>query len=218
MTAQQEDILTSQALMKKGTVIDELLKSCIVTPGVDVSSMLAGDRNAVMISIRITGHGQHYNADIVCKSCGEKVEASFDLSKLSIKKLDIEPVAPGQNLFEYQLPMVKKKVQFKFMTGADERDLFQESERRKKVVGSQIENLVTSRLNRMIVSVEGITDRSKIGMFVKNIPAGDSRALRKYIEVHEPGIDMKSPATCPLCHEEQEVEMPIGVAFFWPNE
>ena len=216
MTAREEDILTSRALIKKGTVINELLRSCIVSPGVDPDKMIAGDRNAVMISLRITGYGPNYSAEIHCEDCGEKVEAEFDLSALKIKELTLEPVQVGQNLFEFVLPVTKKKVQFKYLTGEDERDLIAETEKKKKL-GSAGDNLVTSKLQRAVVSIDTITEKSKIGMFIRSMPAGDSRALRKFMEENEPGIDMKCWVTCPQCSASQEVEMPIGLKFFWPD-
>ncbi len=43
MTAKEEDILTSQNLIKKGLVIDKLLNSLIVTEGVSTDDLLIGD-------------------------------------------------------------------------------------------------------------------------------------------------------------------------------
>ena len=39
MTAKEEDILTSRTLIKKGTVITELIKSCLVDKRLDVDDM-----------------------------------------------------------------------------------------------------------------------------------------------------------------------------------
>lgn len=217
MTAKEEDILASRALMKKGTVIDELLRSCIHTPGINVDEMLAGDRNAVMVGVRITGYGREYTAQIQCKACAEKIDASFDLASLTIKRLDIEPCVPNTNQFEFKLPQSGRNVIFKFLTGADERDILQEADRRKKIVGMSVENNVTGKLMRSILSIDGLTDKGRIGAFIRNMPAADSRALRKYMDSNEPGIDMTTKTVCPLCAEEQEVEMPIGVKFFWPD-
>ncbi len=55
MTAKEEDILTSRALIKKGTVITHLIQSCLVNKQIDVNEMLVGDRNAIMTALRITG-------------------------------------------------------------------------------------------------------------------------------------------------------------------
>ncbi len=216
MTAKEEDILTSRSLIKKGTVITHLLKSCMTDKSVDPDLMLSGDRNAVMTAVRITGYGSDYNVEVDCPSCGERSKQSFDLSKLPIKRLLVEPVAAGSNLFEYELPLTKKTVRFKFLTGADEAELATIQERKKKQ-GMTAENLVTQRLMFAIQAIDGITDKSKIAMFCRHMPARDSLALRKFIDKNEPGIDMKSWMDCPSCLEHSEVRLPIGAAFFWPD-
>lgn len=216
MTAREEDILTSRALIKKGTVITELLKSSIIEDGFDPDVMLSGDRNAVMITLRATGYGSDYNVEVDCPACGTRSKQSFDLSQLPIKELEINPVAPGANLFETELPMSKKKVRFKFLTGTDEREMSILQERKKKQ-GAQVDNMVTTRLQYQVVSVDGITDRTKIGFFIRAMPARDSLHLRKFIDNHEPGIDMKSWMDCPSCFETSEVRLPLGATFFWPD-
>ena len=145
-----------------------------------------------------------------------KSKQNFDLSQLAIKRLEVEPVSLGQNLFEVKLPVTKKNVRVKFLTGNDERDMMITSERRKKS-GMKIESMITDRLSRSIVSVDGITDRNKLTFFVKNLPARDSLALRRFLDKHEPGIIMKSWMNCPHCHEQSEVGLPMGAAFFWPD-
>ena len=102
------------------------------------------------------------------------------------------------------------------MTGLDERDMMVTNERKKKS-GMKVETAITDRLIRSIVSVDGITDRNKLSFFVKNIPARDSLALRRFLDKHEPGIVMKSWMSCPHCHEQSEVGLPMGASFFWPD-
>jgi len=218
MTAREEDILTSRALIKKGTVISRLLKSCIVDKNVDVDSMISGDRNAIMTAVRITGYGADYTAEVECPDCGERSKQTFNLSELPIKRLEIDPVEPGENLFEFELPATKKTVQFKFLTGKDEQNIAVESERRKKKrLSGGVDNLITNRLVYAIVSVGDVTDKTKIRTFIGNMPARDSRVLRKYMDGNEPGVEMKAWMDCTSCFESSEVNLPIGVSFFWPD-
>ena len=216
MTAREEDILTSRALIKKGTVISELIKSCLVDKRVDVSQLLSGDRNALMVALRVTGYGADYNVEADCPACGAKSKQTFNLSELELKPLDLDPVEPGTNLFETMLPVTKKKVRFKFLTGADEEEILTIQERKKKV-GGMGDNVVTTRLQFSIVAVEGKTDKNLINSFIRNMPARDSLHLRNHIDKHEPGIDMTSHMDCPSCSETSEVRIPLGVTFFWPS-
>lgn len=215
MTASEENILTSESLIKKGTVITELIRACLVD-NVDPLELLSGDRNALMIAIRITGYGPKYDGEVVCGDCGFKGARAFNLTELGIKPLALEPVVPGMNEFTFMLPGLKIPVNFKFQTGRDEEDLLRNSEALKKR-GITQETVITNHLQHSIVSVNGVTDRAKLAQFVRMMPARDSNALRKFIKDNEPGVDMKSETTCQACGHVEEVTMPMGVTFLWPN-
>ena len=213
MTAREEDILTSRAF---GTVLTELMKSCLIDKSINPDELISGDRNAILISLRITGYGADYSLEIDCPECGARNKQTFDLSQLKIKRLEVEPVSPGQNLFEVVLPVTKKNVKVRFLTGIDEKEMLIIEQRRKKS-GFETTSTVTDRLSRSIVSIDGIKDKNKINAFVRNIPVRDSLALRKFLDTHEPGIEMKSWMTCTSCHEESEVKIRMGVTVFWPD-
>jgi len=217
MTAKEEDILTSRALIKKGTVLSELMRSCLVDKNIDPDMLISGDRNALMIALRITGYGADYSVEVDCPACGTNAKNDFDLSELAIKRLEVSPVAEGANLFEVQLPVTKKSVQVKFLTGHDEQDIAKTAERKKKQGLQKNDTAVTDRLIRSIVAVDDIRDKNKIGLFVRNMPARDSLALRKFLDNYEPGIEMKAWMTCSNCHESSEVRLPLGASFFWPD-
>ena len=216
MTAREEDILTSRALIKRGTVITELIKSCLVDRSINPVDLLGGDRNSLMVAIRITGYGPEYPAEIECQECGTKAKHDFDLAQLPIRRLEIEPVMPGSNLFEFTLPRSKKLVRFRFLTGRDEEDIMTTAEKQKKL-GISTESNVTTNLMHAIVSIGGIEDRSKIASFIKMMPAMDSLMLRNYIKDNEPGIIMKQETSCPSCGHSEEVVMPLGINFLWPQ-
>lgn len=216
MTAREEDILTSPALLKKGTVITELIKSCLMDRSINPLDLLSGDRNALMVAIRVTGYGPEYSAEIECPECNVKSPHEFNLAALPIKRLDVDPVAPGMNLFEFILPHTKKVIKFKFMTGRDEEEIMLTNQKQKKL-GMSVDSNVTTNLMHSIVSVDGVEDRTKISAFVKMMPARDSLALRNYMRDNEPGITMKQDTTCGACGHTEEVTMPLGVTFLWPN-
>jgi len=215
MTAKEEDILTSKAYLKKGTVISELIKSCLIDKSIDPRDLLAGDRNALMVAIRITGYGSEYDAEMECPECSAKAPHRFDLAGLPLKRLQITPALAGHNLFEFLLPYSKKLVKFRFLTGRDEEEIVATSEKQKKL-GLSTDSTITTSLLYSIVSIDGIEDRGKIASFVRMMPARDSLALRNYIKDNEPGIVMKQETTCPACGHAEEVNMPLGVSFLWP--
>lgn len=216
MTAREEDILTSRAYLKKGTVVTELIKSCLVDKSINPMDMLTGDRHALMVAIRITGYTAEYDVEVECNECQTKASRSFDLSALPIRRLEIAPVQEGMNLFEFMLPYTKKKVVFKFLSGRDEEEISATSDKQKKL-GLQGESSVTTNLLYSIVAIDGVEDRAKIAGFIRMMPARDSLALRNYIKDNEPGITMRQEVTCPSCGHSEETVMPIGIQFLWPN-
>jgi hypothetical protein len=216
MTAKEEDILMSQALIKRGTVITELIKSCLINRDIDVQSLLSGDRNALMIAIRATGYGNIYEPQYSCPSCEFKNDLQIDLNQLGIKPLTLEPVVPAGNLFNFNLPVSKKTITFKFLTGREEEEIVNETEIRKKK-GLLNSNLITSRLLRSIVAIDGNDNKSLVSRFVQYMPARDSLLLREHIDTHEPGVDMKVEFRCSSCDHFEEVALPMGPTFFWPN-
>lgn len=216
MTAREEDILMSQALIKRGTVITELIKSCLINKDIEVQSLLSGDRNALMIAIRASGYGNIYEPTYQCPNCEFKNELAIDLNELPIKPLTIEPVAPNQNAFSFKLPISKKTVTFKFLNGKEEEEIVSDMETRKKK-GLLNSNLVTGRLLRSIVAIDGNDNKSLISRFVQYMPARDSLVLREYIDSHEPGVNMKIDFKCQNCDHFEEMTLPMGATFFWPN-
>lgn len=219
MTAREEDILTSRVLLRKGETISCLIKSCLMDKNIDPEDMIVGDSNCLLVAIRMSGYGPEYAVEITCPECNEKYKYSYDLGDVSIKTLDVNPVSPGQNLFEYKLPMSKKDIKFKLLTRKDIREMDEiRNNQKKQGVASAIDNLITLKLFFHIVEIDGNTNKGDIRVFVENMPARDSLMLRKYIESIEPGTDMTKIISCPMCGMESEAEIPLGIGFFWPDK
>jgi len=216
MTAQEEDILTSPAFIKEGSTIDNLIKSCLVDKTIDPLDLTIGDRNALMISIRITGYGSDYNMTHSCQYCNRQNKIVAQLSELGIKRMTTAPIEQGKNLFSFVLPVTKKTVQYKLQTCRDEKEA-EITNRRMKDLGVNVDNTVTSYLQNTIVSVDGITDKNKLSHFIKNMPARDSRVLRLHMQENEPGIDMSWEYQCDGCKTNNTIKLPITTEFFWPS-
>ena len=218
MTATEEDILLSPAYIKDGTAILQLIKSCLIDKRIDVSDLIIGDRNALLVSVRITGYGTNYDVTSRCGNCNESNDTVVDLSSLTISRLKIDPVEPGKNLFLYKLPVTGKSVVYKYLNAKDEKNRQRKQDFIKKHSGGKIENSVITFLEESIVSIEGITDKNKISHFIRNMPALDSRKLRNYIDDNSPGIDMLYSFECKNCQHENTVKLPVNSNFFWPGQ
>lgn len=218
MTAREEDILASPAFHKEGTSLTHLIQSCLIDKSINSEEMITGDRMALMVGIRVTGYGPEYNASASCQSCGYKNDFIVDLSRLGIKRLKINPLKPGENKFEFVLPVTKKKIIFKYSTERDNRERNIVLKNMQKALGNSISNNITSFLENSIVAIDGITDRSKIKHFVLNMPAFDSKSLRSFIIDNEPGMDMNCSFDCVNCSHRNESILPMTTEFFWPSK
>ena len=208
MTAKEEDILTNQNYIKNGTVIDKLLKSLLVTE-FDYNDLLVGDKNAIMIAARILSYGKDYPVNFN----GEQVDV--DLSLLDAKEHVVE-FSRGVNEFTVKLPKAGSEVTFKLLTHGDELAIDNEVKGLQKINKNNIAE-VTTRLKHMIVAIDGTRERADIRKFVDGyLLAQDARAIREeYIRIN-PDIDLSFTYTYEDGSEE-EVALPIGLNFFWPD-
>lgn len=216
MTAKQENILTNRSLAKSGKLLSKLIESCLVDQSIDSRDMLIGDRNTVMVALRASGYGSEYKVSVTCPACSAKSEQEFMLNNLPIRRLEIQPIAVGQNLFEFKLPLSKADIAFRFLTGHDEEELAVTMNRKKKL-GAVDSELVTSSLIQSIVSINGITDRRAISLAIPRMPAIDSKAFRNYVQENEPGMKLRGTMECPECDHVEEVSIPLDAGFFWPD-
>jgi hypothetical protein len=219
MTAKEEDLLTSRALLKKGIALDRLLASIIVNKAVRPEHLLVGDRNAILIATRISGYGPNYETKIVCPSCGENQEYSFNLDDIGnydgTDLLDEEATDNGNGTFTALMPKTKVEVTFRLLNGSDEKNLLTQSESARK--SKRNENNVTRQLKQMIVAVNGDTSQQSINYFSENMPSMDARHLRYVYTIASPNVDMSQNFECNSCGYEQELEVPLTADFFWPD-
>ncbi len=151
MTAKEEDILTSQNLIKKGVVLDKLLESLIVTVGVNIENLLLCDKNALFVAARRLAYGDSYGpVQIKCQKCYEDAKQVVNLGELREKPYEFEKITKGQNNFEFQLPYSKKVVTFKLLNSKDEVDIDGELKATSKFVKSGGSTEVTTRLKKMM--------------------------------------------------------------------
>ena len=218
MTAKEEDILTSRALLKKGVALDRVLKNIIVDKRIEPDLLLVGDRNAIIIALRVSGYGNVYETKVGCPNCGTQQKYAFDLNDASIYRgEDITKLSVASNddgTFTVRLPKTELHVVFKLLTGRHEKMFVagMESDRKRK---NQAERNITRQLAAMLVSVDEDSSPDAIKYLVENMPAMDSRQLRLAYRLAAPNIDLTQHFECSECSHEQDMEVPLSADFFW---
>jgi len=219
MTAKEEDILTSKALIKKGVVLDRLLESVVVDKSINVGDLLVGDRNALLIDARISGFGSKYVTSVGCPVCNTVAKHTFLLDEnkkmldgtipedLSSKVKHIE-----DKLFAVTLPQTGVTVNIRLMTGNDEKSVVQISEANKN---NAVDNSNTQQLKLLIESAEGEKDKKVISQFVDVMPVRDSRFLKEVYKAITPNVDLTQHFECKACDYSADMEVPFNLEFFW---
>jgi len=208
MTAREEDILTNQSYIQNGTVIDRLLKSLIVSD-INYDDILVGDKNAIMVAARILSYGKDYKV-----SYGGETH-TVDLSLLDNRPIEESLYQGPETEFSFTLPATNIEIKFKLLTHGIEKKIENEIKGLKKI---QKDNAPEStiRLKHMITEVDGSRERKDVRDFVDNyFLARDARAYREYYNSIQPDVDMN--VTLEVNGEEEVVDLPITLNFFWPD-
>ena len=79
------------------------------------------------------------------------------------------------------------------------------------------ETNTTDFLKTIIVSIDGITDVSHLNDLIGDMPARDSRFLRKNYSALVPTVRLREDFECMYCGAETETEVPLEATFFWPD-
>ena len=215
MTAKEEDILSSASLLKKGIALERFLKAILKDQSIDPETMLSGDRNAVIIAARSSGYGFDYDTKVNCPSCGEANKMSFDLLNPKIKEMSEEAPIDEAGVLTVMTPMTKIEVKMRLMNGKDE--LYLSKQMKMKKNKNLPDSQITDQFRRIITSVAGHEEGNVINMYIDKMPTKDSRYLRKIYKEASPNVEIKQDFTCRSCNFTQELEVPFGADFFWPD-
>ena len=206
MTAREEDILTNQSYIKKGIVLDKLLQSLVVNKDIKIDDLIVGDKNAVFIVARILGYGKNYDVQI------KGQDYTIDLTELDNREFDTKGLEQGMNEFSYTIESTGTVLTYQILTGKGEKAIERELAGLKKI-NKEASPELTTRLKHVITSVDGKDEKQDVRNFVDNyLLARDSRAFREHIKSTQPDVKMEY-----VLENGEEVVVPIGLNFFWPD-
>lgn len=217
MTAREENILTTESYITHGIVIDKFLESMIVAPKFNYDELLVGDKDALIIASRIYGYGEIYSVELTSPS-GRKQKIDVDLTQLEHKELDESQITGGQNRFVYEFTnrLGQYALEFKLLTVGDNKKI-DEKLKKFRVAGSP-DKQITTRLEQMILSVNGNSDPNFVKLFIENeFMALDSRRFREHVAKLTPGVNMEIEAVDEVTGEPFRGVVTVGSDFFWPD-
>lgn len=117
LTAYDENIIVSPNVYKDNSIFDILLKRKVFNNSVDIMDMVDGDREAIILFLRIAGFGNEYPITATDSKTGKQFNAIIDLNKLKYKRFKL--IGDENGYFDYKLPISKNNIKFKFLTHSD---------------------------------------------------------------------------------------------------
>jgi hypothetical protein len=205
LTANDENIL-----MGGGTDMTQtLLRSKIYEPDVRIEDLLEGDVESILIFLRNTAFGPDMELNLVDPITKKPFKGTVRLDELNVNKGQL-PSEDGT--FITLLPKSQATVKLKPMTYGEIMEV-------QKMVDSypqgRVAPKITWRLNKQIIEINGIQDRSEISKFVDQMPIADSKYIRKFMDDNEPRLDLTRTVIAPS-GEKLTVNVGFGVDFFRP--
>jgi hypothetical protein len=212
MTTSDENILTSPNLLKSGEFLEILINRKLLEPELRYKDLLPGDRNAIMLWLRATAYGEMYPVTLL-DEFDEAFETEINLNELKTIELNVEPDEDG--LFSFVMPLSKANVRFKLLNcgDIDEIDKMLESDKENNLL---VNNVNTYKLEKMIVEVNGDTNKVMIRDFVNYMRISDSKAFNTYVDSIDAGVDLNIEVGTPGGGSVKTF-LPLNVRFFWPD-
>lgn len=214
MTSRDEDLITTPSLIENNTVLDILLKRKIKSSGVQVENLISGDRNAIILFLRISSYGNEYTVMVNDPRTGSPFKATVDLLSLGYKEIVELPDVLGY--YTVQLPMRKKEVKIRILTSGEDNYISKQADAIQEAYGEEFSSYNTMRLKASIVSINGNEDRTYIDKFVDAMPALDAYTIRKKIVDVTPDVDMKYQFTAKDGYKFY-ANLEVGPDFFFPQ-
>lgn len=171
----------------------------------------------------------------------------YDLNNLASTITYAKPEL-GQEPFKVVLPYLSRVtkrdfwVGVRFLRASDSNDMMAKRKSHKKMMaapGSSIrtgtkakgisqrgqarqnealDDTISQNMEKIIVSVLGVTDHFQIRRLIEQLHAQDSAAIREWLRENTPSMDNTVTVTCADCSQQFTVELPISESFFRPSK
>jgi len=205
LTANDENILMGGG----NDMTQNLLRSKIYEPDVRIEDLLEGDIEAILIFLRNTAFGPEMELNLSDPITKKPFTGTVRLDELNVIKGQL-PLEDGT--FVTTLPKSQSTVKLKPMTYGEIMDVQKMAESYPQ---GRVAPKVTWRLNKQILEINGVQDRSEISKFIDQMPIADSKYIRKFMDENEPKLDLTRTVIAPS-GEKLTVNVGFGVDFFRP--
>ena len=162
LNAFDENIITAPNLYRDNAVIDTILKRKIMNNTISCDEMLEGDRDAVILFLRATGFGTEYPITVTDNQSGKEFDTTINLSDLKYKPFNL--VGDANGWFDFQLPVSKKTVKFRFLTHKDVKFLDKIDETENSMIKRNKIREMAETLDEMVDLDKNVSDNDRVDL------------------------------------------------------
>lgn len=208
LTANDENILTN--ISSTNDVVLNILRNKIYEHDIRPDELIDSDIEAILIFLRNTAFGPEYSIQLEDPTTGKKFTTTVNIDELNFTKPEHKPDENG--FFITKLPKSGYSVKIRPLSFYDNIEI-------SKMRDSYPENItppvVTWRLMKQIVEIDGDSSKEKISNFVNVMPMMDSKHIRKFLNDNVPSLDLEKRVKAPS-GEFVTFRVTLGVEFFRP--
>lgn len=209
MTTAEEDMLLNHRQGREWEALNKVLQACLVTPGVDVTDMLVGDRVFALIQLRRITYGDEFVFRVTCPRCNARFEWEENLGDLKVRYLEDPEYAKPEHTFTFTLPKSGKTIKWRMLRGRDEQKM-------AVLRREHPDALMTSIMLLRVVEIEG--EKMVTRKAFADLPASDAAAFRGEVEARECGVNTGIAVECPECWNVFDMDLPLaGQGFLLPT-
>ena len=208
LTANDENYLMSNN--NKEHIVMSLLRNKLYEHDLRPEELLESDVEAVLLFLRNSSFGPEYKLNLIDPKTNKLFEHTEIIDNLSLKETTVVPDSNG--LFTTTLPKTGVSVKLKPITFYETVEMDKIIEKYPKGITAPI---ITNRLTKEIISVDGNEDIGYISQFVSTLPIMDSKYIKKFLKDNVPQIDLKRQTYAPS-GELVTFSVSFGVDFFRP--
>jgi hypothetical protein len=153
LTANDENMIVSPNLYRDGLILDYLLKAKIKNKDIDPDDLLEGDREAIILWLRATGYGTDYPITVTDKKTGINFDTVIDLTQIKHKPFTLKGDVNGH--FDFQLPISKDQIKFRFLTHGDNKQI-------ENIEKEEETNIKKERLQRIVEELNTFIENDNV--------------------------------------------------------
>ena len=160
INASDEDMITSPNLYENNKIIEYLLNAKVIDKDFDNPKKLCkGDVDAITLWLRINSYGSDYPISVTDPDTNTPFDSVIDLSTIKYKPFDL--VSDENGLFDFECPVSKAVLKFRFLSLYDQDTLDSKYEMDNNNIRHSVVVSSISRLKNAIKMEKDLSEKNK---------------------------------------------------------